>query len=517
MVRESIILGTGILIITNFLVKILSLVYRGVLIRLIGSEGLGLSEMIMPLFSFLLVIASLGIPLAISNLISADIKREKYMTIFKTGLYMLLLNGVIVTLVALLLYPVITEYIFTDSRLYLAFLFFFPSVILITVFSAFRGYFQGSHQSSQIGKSQAVEQIVRVVVGIALVYFLLQRNFPLSVLIAGLSAATFFAEFAGGAYLWRRFSQENKGKKERGHFSPAIAKDFLKMGSPLTFSRIFTTLAISCQAILIPKALVLSGYSLSEAASLYGYFSGVAITVLHLPAIVTSAITTPLIPAVAEAQEQHNTKLLHKRIRDSIIFTSYTAVPMLAFIFYFATPICDILFSAQEAGPMLSLFCLGGILLYLQQPIVAVLQGLNYFKQLLLCLFIGDGAYIIMLFACYLRQDFTIEMGIIAFIINDIILLTSYIILLKRKTGVKMGLIRNTLFPLFYSLAGLCVTYILKQHLNITELNITAILCFGVVFMLIYFIGLLIFDRKNLALFSRVSPRQRRRQNRQAL
>ncbi|MEG2639621.1 MAG: oligosaccharide flippase family protein, partial [Clostridiales bacterium] len=64
MVRESIVLGTGILILTNFAVKILSLIYRGVLIRLMGSEGLGLSEMVMPLFSFLLVLASLGIPLA---------------------------------------------------------------------------------------------------------------------------------------------------------------------------------------------------------------------------------------------------------------------------------------------------------------------------------------------------------------------------------------------------------------------------------------------------------------------
>ncbi|MDO4542870.1 MAG: oligosaccharide flippase family protein, partial [Bacillota bacterium] len=436
-------------------------------------------------------------------------KKEKYMTIFKTGVYMLLINGFAVTIIALILYPVITEYIFTDSRLYLAFLLFFPSVILITVFSAFRGYFQGSHQSSQIGKSQTVEQIVRVVAGISIVYFLLQRDYPLAVLIAGLSVATFFAEFAGGAYLWRRFAKENKNVKNKGNFSPSIAKEFIKIGSPLTISRIVTTLAISCQAILIPKALVLSGYSLSEAASLYGYFSGVALTVLHLPAIVTSAITTPLVPAIAEAKQKNDIPILHKRIRDSIVFTNYTAVPMLAFIFYFATPICDILFSAQEAGSMLSLFCLGGILLYMQQPIVAVLQGLNHFKELLFCLILGDGAYILLLALCYLKGDFTIEQGIIAFIINDAILLTSYIVLLKRKTKVKMKLIRNTFFPLCYSLAGLCGTYIIEQRLNLTSITVPEIIGFGAVFISIYFMGMLIFDRKNLISFNHLGKRYR--------
>ena len=79
--KESIIFGAVILMITNFFVKILSLVYRGVLIRLIGGEGLGLWEMISPIFSLILVVASWGIPLAISNLVSRDIERKYTMSI----------------------------------------------------------------------------------------------------------------------------------------------------------------------------------------------------------------------------------------------------------------------------------------------------------------------------------------------------------------------------------------------------------------------------------------------------
>ncbi|MEG1867718.1 MAG: polysaccharide biosynthesis protein [Clostridiales bacterium] len=514
MVRESIVLGTGILILTNFAVKILSLIYRGVLIRLMGSEGLGLSEMVMPLFSFLLVLASLGIPLAISNLISGDIKKAKTLSILKTGITMLFISSIFVTAAALLIFPLVRDYILSDPRIYLGFLLFFPSIILISVFSAYRGYFQGSHQSSFIGKSQSVEQVVRVSIGIALVYFLINANYRLSVLIGSLSVATFFAELAGGIYLWLHFKKQKNSYKTKGKFSFDIAKEMLYMGGPITVSRIATTAAITFQAVLIPKALILSGYTLFEAASLYGYFSGVALTILHLPAIVTGAITVPLIPSVAEAQKKKDIPLLHKRIRDSIMFTTYTAIPMLGFIFYFATPICGILFAAKEAGPMLALFSLGGILLYLQQPMVAVLQGLNYFKELLLCLVIGDGLYIVMLVICFMRQNFTIEMGIIAFIINDIILLTSYIILLKFKTKIKLNLMGFTFIPMAYTFCGLFGVYIIKQYLNITYPNIWEIMIFGIVFIAIYLIMLLLIDGKNNPLLSGVLTWRKQRSNR---
>ncbi|MEG2639000.1 MAG: oligosaccharide flippase family protein, partial [Clostridiales bacterium] len=196
---------------------------------------------------------------------------------------MLFISSIFVTAAALLIFPLVRDYILSDPRIYLGFLLFFPSIILISVFSAYRGYFQGSHQSSFIGKSQSVEQVVRVSIGIALVYFLINANYRLSVLIGSLSVATFFAELAGGIYLWLHFKKQKNSYKTKGKFSFDIAKEMMRMGGPITVSRIATTAAITFQAVLIPKALILSGYTLSEAASLYGYFSGVALTILHLP------------------------------------------------------------------------------------------------------------------------------------------------------------------------------------------------------------------------------------------
>ncbi|MEE0777276.1 MAG: oligosaccharide flippase family protein, partial [Bacillota bacterium] len=324
--KESIVFGTVILIVTNFFVKILSLVYRGVLIRLIGGEGLGLWEMISPIFSLILVVASWGIPLAISNLVSRDIGQNHTMSIVKTGMILLTFTGLTVSVVVLLIFPFVKDMIFPDTRIYMGFLATIPTVLIISFFSVYRGYFQGSHMTSLLGKSQAVEQIVRVVAGIAIVVLFIDRGYTITILLAGLSAATFFAEWSGGLYLWQKFRKEKKTAPSKGVFHKKIAHDMLKMGTPITMSRLATSFAMSCQAILVPKALIAGGCSPSMAATLFGYFSGVAVTVLHLPAIITNALTTPLIPAIAEAAAENAREKMKCRIEDSLLFTSYTAI-----------------------------------------------------------------------------------------------------------------------------------------------------------------------------------------------
>lgn len=510
--KESIIYGTGVLILTNFFVKILSLIYRGVLIRIIGSEGLGLSEMIMPIFSVLLVIASLGIPSAMTNLISYDIKKEKRVSILKTALFFLTINSILVVICVFAIFPYFALYLLPDPRLTLSFLLLLPAVIIITVFSAYRGYFQGTQQSSLIGKSQLLEQCVRVLMGIAIVTVLIKKNYTLSVIIGGLSVTTIFAEIAGGLYLLKKFLKFRKTEK-KGHLSFPIFRQFFAIGSPLTLSRIVTSLAISAQAILIPKALVASGYSISMAASLFGYFSGVALTILHLPNIVTNAVTVPLIPAVAEAYKKKDNATLQKRIHDSMLFTSYTAVPMLAFIFYFAAPLSEILFVAKEAGPILTLLSMGGIFLYLQQPMVGILQGFNAFKELLVCLVIGDGAYIAMLVFSFYSGNFTIERGVICFILNDIILMICYLFLLKRKFKIKMYLFSILIYPLLSSFVSLFFIYIIKKYLTSTVSNLWELMLSGILFIFFYILILFFSGGLHPSMFNRFLKRKKFQRN----
>ena len=60
--REGLLYGTIILLMSNFLIKCLGFFYRVFLVRVLGTEGIGLIEMVTPFYTFIIVITTWGIP-----------------------------------------------------------------------------------------------------------------------------------------------------------------------------------------------------------------------------------------------------------------------------------------------------------------------------------------------------------------------------------------------------------------------------------------------------------------------
>ena len=88
--------------------------------------------------------------------------------------------------------------------------------------------------TSLLGKSQAVEQIVRVVAGIGIIiFFLIDRGYTITILLVGLSAATFLAEWSGGLYLWKKFRKEKNPQKQKVFFSKILPAEWYAWEPPL--------------------------------------------------------------------------------------------------------------------------------------------------------------------------------------------------------------------------------------------------------------------------------------------
>jgi len=54
--------SAAILLICNFISRCLGFVYKILLVRLLGPEGIGITELVSPVYSLALVAASLGVP-----------------------------------------------------------------------------------------------------------------------------------------------------------------------------------------------------------------------------------------------------------------------------------------------------------------------------------------------------------------------------------------------------------------------------------------------------------------------
>ena len=392
--KTSLIWGTFCLLLANVLSRALGFVYRIFLVRMIGSEGIGLTEMVSPIYSFCLVAASVGLPLAMSRLIAEELGRRKYDNlerIWRLTLRSVSIWSAIVSLLVFILAPWLIGNFASDERILTAFRAITPAIFIVSVCSCYRGYFQATKQIATIGFSQNIEQITRVILGLGLSYWLIP--YGLKTVIVGLSIATVLGELCGLVCIVYRQKRQKSLKTSKPTLSRrVIGKYLLMVGIPLTGQRLLTSLIMMLQAFIIPQLLLKHGMSTTDATAAYGNFSGVAMTLLHLPGIFTSTMSTALLPAIAEAINRP--ALLTDRINQSLQINSCIGMPTAYLLFFYAEDLCSALFHTPDAAPCLQALAVGAWFIYTQGIVTGIQHGLGTLKQLLLNLCIAGAIFL---------------------------------------------------------------------------------------------------------------------------
>lgn len=106
--------------------------------------------------------------------------------------------------------------------------------------------------------------------------------------------------------------------------------ELFRLSVPLTANRILLNLLQSIEAISIPKALITYGSSRSEALSLYGVLTGMALPCILFPSALTNSISVMLLPTVAELQasQKRETLLLLIKKVFSVVLHLVCHVPL---------------------------------------------------------------------------------------------------------------------------------------------------------------------------------------------
>jgi len=377
LIQHKLIADTVLLLTSNIFVKGLGFLYRAILVRRLGTEGMGLIEMTSPLFSFLLVLSGLGIQTAMTQSIADD--RKHAQDYFKAGKQILLISGLSVLGIAFLLSKWIVQCFSADERIYLCFLCLLPAIAVISFASAYRGYLQGIGEMHSIAASQNTEQIIRSAFGIWMVYSF--HAYGLSKAVCASALATVAGETAGLIVLllfYRRINQESCFRPYTNQYKTKTK--LLSYGLPLTIGRLLTTVIVMIQAMLIPLLLQKCGLSVSAATEAYGRLSGVAMSLVHLPGVFSSALSAVMMPAIAGSD--HTSKI--RRIENSVRITVVFSLPGMVLLYLFAKPYCVLIFDNEPAAACVRILALGGLFLYLQIATTTVLQGIGAVKILLL-------------------------------------------------------------------------------------------------------------------------------------
>lgn len=472
MAANSFLQGALVLLAAGLINRGLGFFYQIALIRTIGPEGVGLFSIVFPVYIMILVLATAGIPLAVAKLVAEEVARQNMpgaYRIIKLALFMLLCTSLFFTLLMVAGAPYLRHYVFPNPAAYYSFICLVPGISIVSLCSAFRGFFQGLQQMSPTAVSQTVEQLVRVVAGLVAAYIMLPRGIEYA--SAGLSVGVVLGELAGFMLMLRIYRRDKPVLPGdvllsiQGAGFGDIIRRVLNMAVPVTLTRFAATALMSLQAVMIPHRLQVAGLSVAQATSVYGQFVGITEALLFIPGVVTMALATALVPAVSDAVALNNLLLVRTRVYDAVRLTIQVGLPA-GFIFVvLGDELCGVLFGYPEAGAALRLMAPAGLFLYLQQTTTGIIQGMGRaeipFKNLVISsIFCLGGIYWLTAMP---------QIGILgtalATAVSFMIMATLNLRDLKKLTGYMPGFREHFMAPLFSSGGMSMLVWSLKAFL----------------------------------------------------
>lgn len=476
MANSKILKGTAILGIAGIFVKILGAVFRIPLTALIGTEGMAYYGYAYPLYSLFLVIATAGIPVAISRMVSEKIAYNDFsgaQRAFRVSRWLLLAIGVFAFAVCFFGAELIAKYVSKDMGAVLPIKAIAPALIFVPVMSAYRGYFQGRQNMNPTAISQFIEQIFRVAVGLILASVMVAQGLEMAA--AGATFGATVGSIAGLLIIMLIYALNKKAinyhirqsrqihterrKKEK---TMAIVKQILIIAIPITIGASILPLVNFADSAIVTRRLLDGGFTDVEARELWGQLSGYCNTMVGLPQVLTQAVAVAMVPAIAAAYKLRNRAEIDENINLGMRISMIIGMPCAAGMIALAEPILLLLFSSEaasaiSAAPTLMVMCLGVPLMALLQTTNGILQGVNRQVLPMKNLAIGAVAKIILTYVLVAIPSLNIKGAAIGSVFVYGIALILNLRDMKRYTKVRVDFMLTYIKPTAASvIMGVC-------------------------------------------------------------
>ncbi len=329
----------------GFIAKIIGAAYRIPLTNIIGGHGLGLYQLVYPVYCMLLTVSATGIPSSIAKLTAERIaKGESDRAVFKTALKLFLWIGIGGTALMAAVSPLLSRLQGTQEILW-GYFALAPAVFLVSAISVFRGWFQGRNNMFPTAISEICEQIIKVAFGLLFAY-LYRGNIQKAVVFLLLSVSiSELVTLLLMIFFFKRVPAPEEKENEGGRVA---TKSILRLSLPVTFSSILLPLSGLLDSMLVPYLL---GVYEGDAVALYGLFAGGATTVVNLPVSICYGVAAASVPAVAKADAAHR----KKKIIFSLGITVLVALPSALALYFLASPAVKIIFRSLTEGELSTL------------------------------------------------------------------------------------------------------------------------------------------------------------------
>lgn len=490
--------GVAILAVSTFIVKIIGLFYKIPMMAYLGAEGMGYFNSAYDIYSLFFVISTTGIPVAISILVSenkAQGRLDNIKRIINISLIILSILGLIGTIFLSVWHNNIAVLIRNDYASY-CILAISPTLLLICVSSAIRGYFQGNQIMVKTAVSQVIEALGKLFLGIGFAIIAINKGYPSHIIAAyatlgltlGVALSLMYLVLSKLIYKLRPSDNLVNTKVES---SKTITQKLLQIAIPITISSTILSLTKIIDMTMILRRLNDIGYTQSQANAIYGSYSTMAVSIYNLPATLISAIALPLVPMLTSAIETNDISKEKSVISSSIKLTSLVGLPTGLGISVFSKSILSLLFSSQAeeieyVAPLLSLL---GMSVFLSSMITitnAILQAYQLVNKPIISIIIGTIVKVILAYILIGNEQINIYGAPISTFFSIVAIVSINIYYIIKRSGnissVYVLFIKPFIASVLSIVLGIGIYLLLHDLVSATTQILVTIICVVIVY-----------------------------------
>jgi len=376
--------GAGLLAFAAFFSKLIGALYRIPLTNIVGAEGMGVYQLIFPIYSFLLSTSSGALPIAVSMLVSAKLAgddKEEARKLITAAMSALLMTGIALTIALIALAKPIGRLQGSEDTA-LGYIAIAPAIFFVSGIAVLRGWFQGNGRLAPSAISQVSESIVKLGVGLALAWIFLPLGIAWAVFGALLGVTA--SELVTFVMLYIMYRKNNPALQLSFNIknSKTKYKEITKLTIPMTLGNVIMPLIQIVDSFLVVN-LLSRLFSASAATASYGLLTGPVNSLVNLPIVLGLSLGVAVIPHLAKNVEERNLISIKQKCDTGFKLALVIGVPFAFTYFALSEGIIRALYPAfsaaeiTEAAMLLRISSFSVIALSAQQIYTSILQGLG--------------------------------------------------------------------------------------------------------------------------------------------
>lgn len=501
--KQTFMKGVLVIMLSQILVKVFGFIYRVILTNFesFADQGNSYYGSGYTVYTFILAIATMGIPNTISKLVSEKNaigdKRGAH-RIFRVAMVLFTIIGSAFAVSLFLGSGIISTYILKNPGVKYTLMALSPAIIFVSMSAVLRGYFVGMQNMVQYSKTQVIEQIVNSVFSVVFVVMLV-GNTP-EIMAAGSTLATTVSAAIAFMYMYRYYSKNKKDiweeikKSDKFAVSStkSIVKKIISYVIPISFGSIVVALANLIDVVTVMNGLQKFGYDIVTANEKFGIIIGKVEILLSLPLAINVAFAVALVPFISAAIAKGNKEEAKEKINYSLKVSSIIALPCALGLSALATNILLMLFpNASIGAELLQIQAWTVVFSVLSQTASGSLQGLGKLYAPGACLLVG--ATVKILLNVILIPIYGEIIPSISTVAYQAVTFTLLITILFKTLKEKPNLLKLFFKPLFATIImGIYIVFAKKVVLTLNIGNTIATLSIIISAAILYFIVIIV-------------------------